>query len=576
MKAKICPICGEEFIPKHSNQRYCMQPKSHICPICGKSFERICTKNNAGGDTCGDRACRIKYASLKKQEFYAQTTKICVLCGKEFHPKNNTQRVCSDTHYATCTVCGKKFRIKDIDAYLSRPVKTCSSECRNKSISMNTRSKDPAIIAKMLSTKKDKYGDNFGSVIARKSMQTYYEKTGFKHIAYNPEVRSKRFSNAKESKLEQRICSLLDSYHIEYQHLYFLSNGDLSHEFDFYIPKYKILIDADGLYYHCYIGDADGKHSREDYDEIRLNLIPKDHIFHIIVEGCEDADIKYLVNVLKDMDADIFNYDSEVFNWCRHIGFPYPAYNIERMSKDYDHLCRYNEPDYNRNCRFGLSIIKTYHKSIYDAHVKGYISPYEAWFDDDMLKKVIVNRFIYINTVDPSKILAGLNISKLCPRVSIFNPVLARHITKKYLSEYSTVFDPFSGFSGRLLGVCSTGKQYIGQDLNEHAVSESNHIINAFSLNAKIIQKDIFDSSGTYECLLTCPPYADKEIYNNETVFQSCDNWIDECIARFRCNRYVFVVDRTEKYKSHIAEELVAKSHFTDVHEYIVVINRLS
>ena len=57
-----------------------------------------------------------------------------------------------------------------------------------------------------------------------------------------------------------------------------------------------------------------GKHSREDYDEIRLNLIPKDHIFHIIVEGCEDADIKYLVDVLRDMDADIFNYDSEVFN----------------------------------------------------------------------------------------------------------------------------------------------------------------------------------------------------------------------------------------------------------------------
>ena len=175
--------------------------------------------------------------------------------------------------------------------------------------------------------------------------------------------------------------------------------------------------------------------------------------------------------------------------------------------------------------------------------------------------------------MDPSKILAGLNISKLCPRVSIFNPVLARYITNKYLGEYSTVFDPFSGFSGRLLGVCSTGKQYLGQDLNEHAVAEANHIISAFSLNAEIMQKDILDSSGTYECLLTCPPYADKEIYNNETVFQSCDNWIDECIARFRCNRYVFVVDHTEKYKSHIAEELVAKSHFSDVHEYIVVIN---
>lgn len=412
--------------------------------------------------------------------------------------------------------------------------------------------------------------------IKDKIKSTNLNRYGVENVSQNGEIKTKATRNSRNSRLEIRICSLLDNYHIAYEHPYHISDGTYSHEFDFYIPKYKLLIDADGRYFHCYMGDSDGVRTREDYDEVRLHLIPKDHIFHVIVEGEEDKDLKYIVDVLKQIDDKVFDYDydSMIFDWCRSVGFPYPSYDMNRLLNDYECLCNSDVSTYNKNCKFGISIVRHYHRSIYDAHVGNFPSPYEAWNDDTLLKKVITNRLIYKNNVDPSKVLSGFNISKICPRVSVFNPVLARYLTMKYLNEFSTIFDPFSGYSGRLLGVCSTGKQYIGQDLNEHAVAESNHIIDAFSLNAEITQTDILESSGTYECLLTCPPYADKEVYNNETVFKSCDNWIDECMARFRCNRYVFVVDHTEKYKSHIAEELVAKSHFSDVHEYVIVINK--
>lgn len=159
--------------------------------------------------------------------------------------------------------------------------------------------------------------------------------------------------------------------------------------------------------------------------------------------------------------------------------------------------------------------------------------------------------------------------------MSKFNPVLARYLILKYLSNYNYVFDPFSGFSGRLLGTLSCNKHYIRQDLNENAVDESNQIIRFLDAaeNAEITVKDILQSHGKYECLLTCPLYYTKEIYNKETEFKTCDEWITECLQRFNCNRYVFVVDQTFKYKNHVTEEIKHTSHLTKTKEQVVVID---
>lgn len=409
--------------------------------------------------------------------------------------------------------------------------------------------------------------------IKNRIKSTNLNKYGVENVSQNGEIKAKATRNSRNSKLELRICSLFDNYHIAYEHPYHISDGTYSHEFDFYIPKYKLLIDADGKYFHCYMGDSDGVRTREDYDEVRLHLIPKDHIFHVIVEGEEDKDLKYITDVLKQIDDNIFDYDSAIFDWCRSVGFPYPSYDMNRLLKDYKCLCSSDASTYNKNCKFGISIVRHYHRSIYDAHVGNFPSPYEAWNDDTLLNKVITNRLIYKNNVDPSKILAGFNISKICPRVSVFNPVLARYLTLKYLNEFSHIFDPFSGYSGRLIGVSSTGKFYIGQDLNINAVNESNKIITDMGLNAEVSQKDILDSEGEYECLLTCPPYNRKEVYNAESVFKSCDDWISECLNRFRCKKYVFVVDETSQYRDYIAEEIRAESHFVKFTEKVIVLS---
>lgn len=428
-----------------------------------------------------------------------------------------------------------------------------------------------------LKTVQDKYGiDNVSKLteVKDKIKSTFIQKYGYDCASRVPEIRRKQVANARNSKLEIRIANLLSEYGIDYVTQFVVSKGNHVHAFDFYIPKYRILLDADGMYYHSYVSDPDGKQVRDDYDEVRMYLVPEDHIFILAVEGQEEKAIKHVYDVIKSIDADVFNYDTELFKWCRSIDFPYPKYTSERMLHDWFSLCSYENDKYVPQCKLGMSIVKNFHKSIYDAKVGKGVSPKEAWYDDAKLKKVIANRLIYKNDVDPNKVLQGFNISKIGPTVSLFNPVLARYLTLQYLWKYNEVFDPFSGFSGRLLGVASTGKQYVGQDISNAHVQESNSIVQFLSLQSccNVSCKDVLQSSRTYECLLTCPPYSSKETYGSETEFKSCDEWIDECLQRFSCKAYVFVVDSTEKYKQCVTETIHNSSHFSKAKEYVVVI----
>ena len=570
-----CSICGSKFHPNSSRQKYCKKELHKSCPICGKDYIYQCSPNVP--QTCSNPRCKHKFAHERSVEYYENTTRKCKWCGNTFVPVNNTQNYCLGKHYNTCKVCGKEFEIDPRDGQDIR--KICSDECMH--IFRTSYAGNPFIRPdcreKIQATFLHKYEVPYpaqNKQVQEKMWRSYKEKTGYSHPSHNPDVRSKSARSSKKgSKFELRVATLLEEFNIKYIRHYMLTNEACSHEFDFYIPDYKILVDCDGIYFHSYMSDPDGKHVLDCYDEDRLLLVPSDHIFHVIVEGQEEKDVKYLVDIIKKIDYRVFDYEGSIFEWCRTIEFPYPSYDETRMKSDYQSLCKYENSSYNPYSRLGDSIIQNFHHSIYDSHVGRYPSPKEAWYDDKLLKKVILNRLIYKNDVDPFKILKGFNISKLCPRVSVFNPVLARYIVNKYVSEYSEVFDPFSGFSGRLLGVSSTGRKYIGQDLNSIAVEESNRIVDFLKLNnCEVYCKDILKSEGSYECIITCPPYRDKEVYAKEIVFKNCDEWIDIVLSRFKCKRYVFVVDSTEKYKDKIVEEIRHTSHFVKTTEFLLVI----
>lgn len=399
--------------------------------------------------------------------------------------------------------------------------------------------------------------------------QDMLHKYGVENAMQSDAIRNTAFSNAahKLNKIERKMHEFLTNRNINFVYNYSINGKN----FDFAIfdnnSELQMLIEIDGEYWHGLTSDSDGKHVRGETDYERFSKVP-DKVKFVV---CDSSNIEECFKeILKIYNTDYEEWINNIFNNLPKE-FPYPEYSNTRLINDFKHL---NEYEYRKNSYVGISIVKQFHHSIYTAHTNKNKSPIECWQDKELLKKCVKNRIIYKSNLSSHSIAEGFNVCGIAKTVSVFNPIFAKYIIQKYATEYNEVFDPFSGFSGRMLGTCVCNKKYIGQDINETHVNESNEIIRKFNLNATVIQKDIFNSTGSYECLFTCSPYNLKEVWNADETDKSCDEWIDECLNRFKCKKYIFVVDKTEKYKDNIVEEIRNKSHFSNSKEYIIVVTR--
>ena len=430
-------------------------------------------------------------------------------------------------------------------------------------------SKEPEIIKKRINTRIKNNGSYWSVEMTEKSKQTSLEKYGYEYWSSNPENYEKTLKNRLNknngylSKAEKKFAEMLKNRHVDFKYNYVLNKK----HWDFAIFNngiLDILIEIDSEYNHGLMKDADGKHVRGEQDFKRFSKINDNIKFLVIDSKRIDEGIKETINL---MGINYDNFIQKIIELC-NTDFPYPSYDEKRMLEDYERLCRFD----NIKATLTYSLITNFHKSIWHCHVKNKPSPYEAWYNKDLLKKCIENRFIYKSVLSSQNVLNGFNICKIAPKISLFNPNIAKYLIKKYLNNYQTVFDPFSGYSGRMLGCCSLNKKYIGQDVNEITINESMEIKNFLHLDSELSCKDIFESSGEYDCLFTCPPYGDKENWNQVIKNISCDQWIDECLKRFKCKNYLFVVDDTEKYKNNVVEEICNKSHFGLNTEKIILI----
>lgn len=259
----------------------------------------------------------------------------------------------------------------------------------------------------------------------------------------------------------------------------------------------------------------------------------------------------------------------------------------KQYTSDYVSLFRKNipfpYPDIGHKSDFDL--IRYFHKSIYEASRLKKPSPLKAWEDKELIKKSALNRLKYIGRCTPSDVVQGFNVAKIAPKISVFKPELAERLIKQYIPESDIIFDPFSGFSGRMLGVFNCGKQYFGFDINENHVRESNAIIDYKKIGdmCSVEVKDLITTTPkdySYlknACLFTCPPYGGKEHWNknNDEIEKTCDEWIDLCLQKYRgCIKYLFVIDKTEKYQDCIVETIENKSHFGKNQEYVILIQK--
>lgn len=305
----------------------------------------------------------------------------------------------------------------------------------------------------------------------------------------------------------------------------------------------------------------------QDKDPSKQMVNPFDHTLDSLYEAKHQCMLQNNVKILTEIDYD-----------------KYIKYVNDRYTKDFLYLFDnkldfpYLNTDLSDKSDYGL--IKHFHKSIYSANRLNKISPLNAWNNKNLVKTIALNRLKYIGHCKPSDILQGMNVTKLAPKVSVFKPKLAERLISSYLNESTIIIDPFSGFSGRLLGSYRCNKQYIGHDINSIHVEESNKIINYLNINnycsvsvQDILNTDSLDLTNKNTALFTCPPYNLKENWNINETNLCCDEWIDICLKKYQnCKNYLFVVDNTEKYKSNIVETLTNSCHFSTSYEYVILL----
>ena len=114
--------------------------------------------------------------------------------------------------------------------------------------------------------------------------------------------------------------------------------------------------------------------------------------------------------------------------------------------------------------------------------------------------------------------------------VSEFDPVLAEILLAWFCPKNGRVIDCFAGGSVRGLVSAFTGRKYSGMDLRQEQINA-----NEENWNAVQNEKDFYGNtlehpewicgdsitiadkvSGEYDFMLTCPPYADLEVYSDD------------------------------------------------------------
>ena len=120
-------------------------------------------------------------------------SKICTLCGKEFIPTSNAQRVCSDKHYRKCEICGNMFEIKRPSNSQLCCSKRCTSEKRKRT---------------MLERHGVEYAQQ-SQEIRDKSIKTNIRKFGYPSAAQSPEIKD------RERKIFQEMYGVDSPFQME-------------------------------------------------------------------------------------------------------------------------------------------------------------------------------------------------------------------------------------------------------------------------------------------------------------------------------------------------------------------------
>lgn len=222
-------------------------------------------------------------------------------------------------------------------------------------------------------------------------------------------------------------------------------------------------------------------------------------------------------------DTQVDAYIDEVFTHYRNSGFPYFSEDRTWRNAKFDSLMRYREPilceNVLRQTMHGLSLAWSYFPHAWEVKSNNKLSPYEAFYDDEHLKRTIKKVMLMSDNMSDNSIRKRLKILAGVQGVSNFRPTAASALYTKF-AEHGTVLDMSCGWGGRLLGfVHSYASEYIGYEPSSKTfmgLERLSHDYGNIFNNIALINKgsEFIDlEPNSVDFAFTSPPYFDVEKY---------------------------------------------------------------
>lgn len=563
-----CEICGKQFRSNLKTAKYCKDKHIRKCVVCGKEFEVDISNIQ---QTCSRRCTNLrKYGTEWPTQSDSQKMKLVSSLQSKYGVCNVSQlpdhlskseNTClekyGETNYAKTRECKQRIR----DTNMHQFGVSCNLQLPSVDRSKGFES-SPQNYIDANEAFKGKYGvDNPMKVkeFCQRQQQSTFEHYGVYHPSQSPEV-ARKCSTTRANILASDGTHLDSSYEL-LVYEYLLRNN----------ISFKRQIPIEYVY--------EGK-SRVTFIDFEIDGIlfecKGNHLLHGCFDSCSDnVPIGAKINVYKHHHVVVITdiEGKDVFgkpNSSESNGFKYPnkcknplvGVDIELFKSDCTFPYREDRP-----------------KCFYNVKVDGQKSSHEAFYDEQLRWKMIINRIMYSGGfIDNNQILTAFNVTRTCKQPSWFSKTRAKAIIKKYCSEL-TIVDPFSGWGARHDASVELHRTYVGCDFNEELVSWHH------SKGRNIQFKDAREFTYDDKCsVFICPPYSDAngrcfEDYNFEGFDYSakqmtqCD-WLKLVMQNVpNASEYVMVCKIIDEgWKSFIVDTICNRSHFGNNAEYVIVV----
>lgn len=215
----------------------------------------------------------------------------------------------------------------------------------------------------------------------------------------------------------------------------------------------------------------------------------------------------------------------------------YSTHTDEKLKEDWSKLCKWKSEDdfINSTSRVGMKLCEHFFPNFYDIENNKGQSFSKMWNAKNLKKILVWNRKSH-STPYLSEIKRGIYFCCGLTKSTMYRPQMAKLLCLKY--EPKIVLDPCAGWAGRMLGVVSSGADYIAFEPNTETFSRLNELASFLGIQNKV--KIICDSAlkmkdydiPKVDMILTSPPYFDVEIYTREdtqsiTSTPTYQSWVD-------------------------------------------------